>query len=61
MPRCAYTRSSNSGSGVVGGAISNSVTFSTSRTFDRVWLCALTSAYTPEFRAALGHQCCLYL
>ena len=42
----AYSRSSNSGFGVVGGAISNSVTFSTGRTFDRVWFCALTSAYT---------------
>jgi hypothetical protein len=42
----AYSRSSNSGFGVVGGAISNSVTFSTSRTFDRVWFCALTSSYT---------------
>jgi hypothetical protein len=42
----AYTRSSNSGYGVVAGAISNSVTFSTSRIFDRVWLCALSSAYT---------------
>jgi len=43
-----YTRSSNSGSGVVGGAISDSLSFSTSRTFDRVWLCALTSAYTQS-------------
>jgi hypothetical protein len=42
----AYTRSSNSGSGVVGGAISDSITFSTGRTLDRVWLCALTAAYT---------------
>ena len=42
----AYSRSSNSGFGVVGGAISNSVTFSTGRTFDRVWFCALTSSYT---------------
>lgn len=42
----AYSRSSNSGFGVVGGAISNSVTFSTGRIFDRVWLVALTSAYT---------------
>ena len=41
-----YSRSSNSGYGVVGGAISDSVTFSTGRTFNRVWLCALTSAYT---------------
>jgi hypothetical protein len=42
----AYSRSTNSGFGVVGGAISDSVTFSASRTFDRVWFCALTSAYT---------------
>jgi hypothetical protein len=42
----AYSRSSNSGYGVVGGAISDSVSFSTSRTFDRVWFCALSSAYT---------------
>jgi hypothetical protein len=42
----SYTRSSNSGYGVVAGAISNSVTFSTGRVFDRVWMCALTSAYT---------------
>jgi len=44
----AFTRSSNSGSGVVGGATSNSVSFSTSRIFDRVWFCALTSAYTQS-------------
>lgn len=42
----AYTRSSNSGFGVVGGAISDSVSFTASRTFDRVWLCALSTAYT---------------
>ena len=44
----AYTRSSNSGYGVVGGAISDSVSFSISRTLDRVWLCALTTAYTQS-------------
>jgi hypothetical protein len=44
----AYTRSSNSGYGVVDGAISNSVSFSTSRILDRVWLCALTTAYTQS-------------
>jgi len=42
----AFSRSSNSGFGVIGGAISNSVTFSTGRIVDRVWLCALTAAYT---------------
>ena len=42
----AYSRSTNSGFGVVGGAISNSVTFSAGRIFDRVWLVALTAAYT---------------
>ena len=44
----AYTRSSNSGSGVVGGAISDSVSFSTGRTLDRVWFCALSTAYTQS-------------
>jgi hypothetical protein len=44
----AYTRSSNSGSGVVGGATSSSVSFSISRTLDRVWLCALTAAYSQS-------------
>ncbi len=44
----AYTRGSNSGSGVVGGAISDSVSFSTSRTLNRVWHCALTAAYTQS-------------
>ena len=44
----AFTRSSSSGSGVVGGAISDSISFSTSRTLDRVWLCALTAAYTQS-------------
>ncbi len=42
----AYSRSTNSGFGVVGGAISNSVTFSAGRVVDRVWLVALTAAYT---------------
>jgi len=42
----AYSRSTNSGFGVVGGAISNSVTFSAGRVYDRVWLVALTAAYT---------------
>jgi hypothetical protein len=42
----AYSRSTNSGFGVVGGAISNSVTFSAGRVVDRVWQVALTAAYT---------------
>ena len=42
----AYSRSTNSGFGVVGGAISNSVTFSTGRLYGRVWQVALTAAYT---------------
>jgi hypothetical protein len=42
----AYSRSTNSGFGVVGGAISNSVIFSAGRVVDRVWLLALTAAYT---------------
>jgi hypothetical protein len=44
----AYSRSSNSGYGVVGGAISDSVNFSAGRTFNRVWLCTFTSAYTQS-------------
>ena len=50
----AYSRSSNSGFGVVGGAISNSVTFSTGRTFDRVWMVALTAAYTQTSNLPLA-------
>jgi hypothetical protein len=42
----AYSRSTNSGFGVVGGAISDSATFSAGRVVDRVWLVALTAAYT---------------
>ncbi len=41
-----YTRGANSGFGVVDGSISSSVTFSAARTFDRVWLCAVSAAYT---------------
>ena len=41
-----YTRNANSGYGVVDGSISSSVTFSATRSFDRVWLCAATAAYT---------------
>jgi hypothetical protein len=49
-----YSRSSNSGFGVVGGAISNSVTFSTGRVFDRVWMVALTAAYTQTSNLPLA-------
>ena len=42
----AYSRSTNSGFGVVGGAISDSATFSAGRVVDRVWQVALTAAYT---------------
>jgi hypothetical protein len=42
----AYVRSTNGGYGVVGGSTSDSVSFSTSRTFDRAWLCAGTVAYS---------------
>jgi hypothetical protein len=42
----SYSRSANSGYGVVGGAISDSVSFSVGRTFDRVWLCSASTAYT---------------
>ena len=41
-----YTRGTNSGSGVIGGAISNSVGGSASRTLDRVWNCAVSASYT---------------
>jgi hypothetical protein len=41
-----YLRSSNSGFGVVGGAISDSISFSFNRTFDRVWLASSSVAYT---------------
>lgn len=42
----SYTRSTNGGFGVVGGAASDSVIFSTNRTFNRVWLCSASVAYT---------------
>ncbi|MDR3746522.1 MAG: hypothetical protein P4K80_10375 [Acidobacteriaceae bacterium] len=42
----AYVRSTNGGYGVVGGSTSDSVSFSTSRTFDRAWLFAGTVAYS---------------
>jgi len=37
---------------VVGGSISDSVSFSAGRTFDRVWFCALSSAYTQTSNLA---------
>jgi hypothetical protein len=42
----AYVRSTNAGYGVIAGSLSDAVSFSTSRTFVRVWSCAFTSAYT---------------
>lgn len=42
----AFVRSTNNGYGVIGGSLSDAVSFSTSRTFVRVWNCAFTSAYT---------------
>lgn len=41
-----FVRTTNVGSGVIGGAIADSVLFSAQRTFDRVWNCAFTSSYT---------------
>jgi hypothetical protein len=41
-----YVRSTNTGFGVVGGALSSGVTFAAGRTFARVWNCAVTAAYT---------------
>jgi hypothetical protein len=41
-----YVRSTNTGFGVVGGALSSGVTFTAGRTFARVWNCAVTAAYT---------------
>jgi hypothetical protein len=42
----AYVRSTNAGSGVIAGSLSDAVSFTTSRTFVRVWNCAFTSSYT---------------
>jgi hypothetical protein len=42
----AFSRGTNSGYGVIGGSISNSVQFSGTRTFGRVWGTAVTSAFT---------------
>lgn len=41
-----FVRGTNSGFGVTGGSSSDSVAFSASRTFDRVWNAAATSSYT---------------
>jgi hypothetical protein len=41
-----YVRSTNAGNGVIGGSLSDAVSFTTSRTFARVWNCAFTSSYT---------------
>jgi hypothetical protein len=42
----SYRRSTNGGFGVVGGSLSDSVDFTTGRTFIRVWRCSATAAYT---------------
>ena len=42
----SYTRSTNSGSGVAAGALSDGVAFSAGRTFARVWSCSFSSGYT---------------
>ena len=42
----AFSRGTNSGYGVIGGSLSNSVQFSASRSFGRVWNSAATSSYT---------------
>jgi hypothetical protein len=40
-----FVRSTNGGYGVIAGAISDSATFSISRTFARVWNCSANAAY----------------
>ena len=42
----AYVRSTNNGYGVIAGSLSDAVSFTTSRTFVRVWNCGFTSSYT---------------
>jgi hypothetical protein len=42
----AYVRSTNAGNGVIAGALSDAVSFSTERTFVRVWNCGFSSSYT---------------
>jgi hypothetical protein len=41
-----YTRGTNSGYGVIGGSLSDSVVGTASKTFKRVWAGAVTAAYT---------------
>jgi hypothetical protein len=42
----SYTRSNNSGYGVTEGALSSSVVFTVTRSFERVWSAAATASYT---------------
>ena len=42
----SFVRSTNNGYGVIAGSLSDAVSFTTSRTFVRVWNCAFTSSYT---------------
>jgi hypothetical protein len=42
----SFTRSTNAGFGVVGGALSSGISFVGSRTYARVWKVAVSSAYT---------------
>jgi len=42
----AYVRGTNNGFGVAGGSLSNSVTFTTSKTFAVVWNCSVYTAYS---------------
>ena len=44
----SYVRSTNSGYGVIGGAISNGVQFAASHTFARVWSTSGTSSFTQS-------------
>jgi hypothetical protein len=44
----SYTRGTNSGSGVVGGALSQGGTISAGRTFARVWSCSVNASYTQS-------------
>jgi hypothetical protein len=48
----SYVRSANSGYGVIAGAIADSVQFTVGRTFDRVWNCSATAAYTQASNLA---------
>ena len=44
----SYSRGTNSGSGVIGGALSQSGSVSGGRTFARVWNCAANASYTQS-------------